>query len=63
MSKPDLLRCTWCGKDRRAFSEYEQREVTTGEWKRLCRRCANRRLNNPYNALLQMRRITQTEQP
>ena len=28
------------------------------QYKRLCVRCANRRLNNPYNALLPMRKIT-----
>ncbi len=47
--------CQWCNKEGRA-SEWEQRTLG-GEWARLCARCARRRLRNPYNALLQMRKV------
>lgn len=50
------MKCHWCGKDRRRPSGWEQ-ETLKGAWKRLCVRCANRRLNNPYNALLAMRKV------
>ena len=50
------MRCPWCWKERRQFSDWEQKTLS-GEWKRLCGRCATRRLNNPYNGLLDMRRI------
>lgn len=50
------MKCPWCGKDRRRPSEWEQQNLS-GIWQRLCVRCANRRLSNPWNALLCMRRI------
>lgn len=54
-------RCGWCGKPRTRWSEWEQETLglmgTAKQWKRLCNPCANRRLNNPYNALLGMRKI------
>lgn len=52
--------CGWCHpptRRRTANSEWEQKNLR-GEWLRLCNRCANRRLNNPYNALLNMRKIS-----
>ena len=52
-----MIKCTWCGKDRRKFSKWEQ-ETLGGEWKPLCSDCARKRLNNPWNALLNMRKIT-----
>ena len=56
----DLTRCGWCGKPRRRFSEWEQQVLAgrnEGQWKRLCNRCATRRLNNPYSGILPMRRV------
>lgn len=49
--------CGWCIRHPRAIanSGYEQQN-TSGEWKGLCKRCASRRLNNPYNALLNIRK-------
>jgi hypothetical protein len=38
------------------MSEWEQKNLR-GEWKRLCKPCARVRLNNPWNALLGMRKI------
>lgn len=56
-----LVRCAWCGKPRRTFSDYEQQVLVgphdKGKWKRLCTRCANRRLDNPWGGLLPMRPI------
>jgi len=51
------MRCIWCGKDKKKFSEWEQRTISR-EWKPLCKPCANRRLKNPLNALLDMRKIS-----
>ena len=57
-------RCGWCGKQRRKFSEWEQKTLglygREAEWMQLCNYCANRRLNNPLNALLGMRKIGAT---
>jgi len=50
------MKCTWCGKNKKSMSDWEQ-QTLKGEWKTLCKPCANRRLNNPYNALLNMRKI------
>ena len=50
-------RCVWCGKDRSKAPEWEQ-QTLQGEWKPLCGYCARRRLDNPYNGLLNyMRKI------
>jgi hypothetical protein len=49
-----LERCHWCGKKNRTPSAWEQKNLS-GEWHRLCVRCANVRLDNPWNALLGMR--------
>ena len=51
--------CTWCMKNKIKNPEWEQNNLR-GVWKPLCKRCANRRLNNPYNALLEMRKIIHT---
>jgi hypothetical protein len=52
-----LIRCRWCGKDRRRPSDWEQQNLS-GDWQRLCARCASRRLASPWSALLTMRRVT-----
>lgn len=57
--------CHWCArtyKTQRAASHWEQKTLSTGEYKRLCNRCANRRLNNPYNGLLPMRAVTASKE-
>ena len=55
------VNCTWCWPrpriPRKANSGWEQRHLSSGEWTRLCNRCANIRLRNPYNALLHLRKI------
>ena len=59
---PESRRCGWCGKERRQFSEWEQKTIgADGKWMPLCRPCANTRLNNPLNALLGMRKIGESE--
>lgn len=45
------MKCHWCGKPNRRPSDWEQ-ESLKGGWYRLCVRCANVRLRNPYSALL-----------
>lgn len=45
------MKCRWCGKPNRTPSEWEQQNLK-GEWHRLCVRCANVRLRNPYCGLL-----------
>jgi hypothetical protein len=57
MKAERLERCYWCGRHDVPASEWEQ-EHRSGGWQRLCNRCARRRLNNPWNALLSMRKIT-----
>ena len=52
-------RCRWCGKQRKKWSDWEQKH-TFGEYSRLCVGCANKRLDNPYNALLPMRKVKGT---
>jgi RecJ-like exonuclease len=51
-----LERCRWCGKRRRAWSDWEQEHITGG-YSRLCAYCANQRLRHPWNALIPMRKI------
>jgi hypothetical protein len=51
-----LDRCFWCGQRNRQASDWEQENYAKG-WQRLCRRCATVRLNNPWNALLSMRKV------
>lgn len=51
----DHPKCRWCGK-RRKPSNWEQNTLD-GEWARLCGPCATKRLNNPWNALLPMRKV------
>jgi hypothetical protein len=48
--------CKWCGKRNRTASDWEQRNLS-GVWQRLCVRCASRRLDNPWNGLLPMRKV------
>lgn len=52
-------KCFWCLKVRRAMSEWEQGHHHAG-WQRLCKPCATRRLRNPWNALLRMRKVQTT---
>lgn len=49
--------CRWCGKRGRKPSEWEQQSLK-GPWLRLCTRCAARRLDNPWNAFLVLRKVT-----
>lgn len=53
-----VLHCVWCGKDKRKMSDWEQQNVITGKWCAVCIPCANRRLKNPYNAFLNLRKIS-----
>lgn len=59
MSGRDNPNCGWCKPriPRKANSDWEQQVVSTGEWVRMCNRCANSRLksSNPWMALVQMR--------
>lgn len=50
--------CGYCIRHPRAKgnSGWEQKSLD-GEWLPLCKRCINKRLNNPYNALLDLRKI------
>ncbi len=55
-------RCPWCGltyNSQRSMSDWEQKTLN-GEWKRMCNRCATRRLNNPYGYALPMRNAANT---
>jgi hypothetical protein len=49
--------CGWCLRKNAKQSDWEQMSVTKG-WLRLCNRCARVRLQNPYNALIEMRKVT-----
>jgi len=51
-------RCPWCGKHGGKPSEWEQQSLR-GPWLWMCNRCATKRLNNPWNALYGMRKVTQ----
>lgn len=55
---PETAKCSWCWKQRRSMSEWEQKNLR-GEWNRLCKPCARVRLNNPWNALLGMRKVAE----
>lgn len=59
VNTPGHPKCRWCGKNRKP-SNWEQESLVgknAGQWLRLCDPCANRRLNNPWNALLPMRKM------
>ena len=59
---PESCCCGWCGKDHSQFSEWGQQTIgVDGKWMSLCVPCTNRRLNNPLNALLGMRKIGESE--
>lgn len=63
MSVEMLDKCQWCLKRGRA-SEWEQFSTCRDHgWMRPCVRCANRRLVNPFNVLLQMRNVETREEP
>ena len=53
--------CCWCGKPRRKWSGWEQQNIRTKKYHQLCSTCANKRLRNPLNALLPMRRVVDPE--
>lgn len=55
--RADLICCHWCGRARRKMSEWEQLDVTKKTYHRLCNPCATRRLRNPLNAMLPIRRV------
>lgn len=57
------MNCRWCGKDNRRASDWEQKGLRTGAYERLCIRCANWRLRNPYSALLPMRKAKEPAHP
>lgn len=50
-----LERCRWCDRRDVLASEWEQ-EHLSGGYSTLCTRCAGKRLRNPWNALLPMRK-------
>ena len=57
-------RCPWCGKTyktHRPMSDWEQR-ASSGEYKRMCNRCATRRLGNPWSGLLDMQKAARAEE-
>jgi len=51
------MKCKWCLKRELKNPEWEQEDLD-GNWKPLCKPCAEKRLRNPYNALLNLRKIT-----
>jgi hypothetical protein len=51
-----LGRCFWCNGRNRQSSDWEQENYAKG-WQRLCKPSARVRLNNPWNALLNMRKV------
>jgi hypothetical protein len=53
-----LAKCFWCWRRDCNASDWEQNHHAKG-WQRLCVRCAGSRLMNPYNGLLDMRKITE----
>jgi len=56
MSGERYPKCRWCYKHRKP-SNWEQQDIHSDEYFRLCGPCATRRLNNPWNALLPMRKV------
>ena len=50
------FKCRWCGRDNRTMSDWEQQRLFYDEYAPLCCACAKRRLDNPYNALLPIRK-------
>ena len=52
------MKCTWCLKrELPDIPKWEQLNLRTDEYEPMCSVCANRRLRNPLNALLSMRKI------
>ena len=51
MNRSKLPKCTWCGKRRRKWSDYEQQCLISGRWHRICTWCLNRREKNPWSGL------------
>jgi hypothetical protein len=58
-----LVRCDWCLRRNAIASDWEQQSLRGKLWKPLCRRCANKRFRNPWNALLPMRKIDTANAP
>ncbi len=52
MSAPAKERCKYCRRRDPATSDYEQMSLISGEWSRLCLRCADKRLRNPFAGAL-----------
>lgn len=50
-------RCVWCGKQRKAFSEWEQQDIASGEWKPVCNPCATRNTKKG-TAMTEQQRLT-----
>lgn len=65
MPNEEVPKCGWCTKGRKGNSGWEQQTIgmfgKEKRWMPLCKVCANRRLNNPYNALLGMRKVDHAE--
>lgn len=53
---PDLIACRWCGKSNRRPSGWEQKILSRDEYAPLCQACARKRLHNPWNVLLALRK-------
>lgn len=56
MTAATLARCFWCNGRNKQASDWEQEHHAKG-WHRLCKRCANVRLRNPWSALLNKRKV------
>jgi hypothetical protein len=54
VEKPKKSLCIWCGNRKKHFSEWDQKSHSDGKYHPLCRPCANKRLRNPWNGLLDM---------
>ena len=55
----ESTRCHWCGKQRKVFSDWEQQDIATHEWKPVCNPCATRKLRKaatPLGAIIPLRR-------
>jgi len=51
------MKCGWCKQGREIKNPTWEQMNLNGEWEPLCTICANRRLDNPCNVLLQIRKI------
>jgi len=58
-----MSKCYWCNKEKKSMSDWEQESFRGKEivWLPLCKPCATKRLNNPYNAFLSTRKVTSND--